>query len=217
MAAVPERIEVRGEVCMEREAFRNLNRRRTEQGESPFANPRNAAAGSLRQLDSRITARRPLTMFCYAIGAAEGVAFQTHEAVLRTLTAWGFQVNPLIRPAADIEECIHHYHHIGQMRDELPYDIDGIVIKVNDLRLQERLGAVSRSPRWSVACKFAAIRERTVIEDIVIQVGRTGVLTPVAVMRPVRVGGVMGYGNDSAGGRRHSRGRRGRPNRKNRL
>ncbi|MDP3097808.1 MAG: NAD-dependent DNA ligase LigA [Syntrophales bacterium] len=191
MAAVPERIEIRGEVCMEREAFRNLNRRRTEQGEPPFANPRNAAAGSLRQLDSRITARRPLTMFCYAIATAEGVTFQTHEAVLRTLAAWGFQVNPLIRPAVDIEECIHYYHHIGQMRDELPYEIDGIVIKVNDLRLQERLGAVSRSPRWAVACKFAAIRERTVIEDIVIQVGRTGVLTPVAVMRAVRVGGVM--------------------------
>lgn len=191
MAAVPERIEIRGEVCMEREAFRKLNRRRTEQGEPPFANPRNAAAGSLRQLDSRITARRPLTMFCYAIATAEGVTFQTHEAVLRTLAAWGFQVNPLIRPAVDIEECIHYYHHIGQMREELPYEIDGIVIKVNDLRLQERLGAVSRSPRWAVACKFAAIRERTVIEDIVIQVGRTGVLTPVAVMRAVRVGGVM--------------------------
>jgi DNA ligase (NAD+) len=191
MAAVPERIEIRGEVCMEREAFRNLNRRRTEQGEPPFANPRNAAAGSLRQLDSRITARRPLTMFCYAIGTAEGISFRTHEAVLRTLAAWGFQVNPLIRPAVDIEECIHYYHHIGQMREELPYEIDGIVIKVNDLRLQERLGAVSRSPRWAVACKFAALRERTVIEDIVIQVGRTGVLTPVAVMKPVRVGGVM--------------------------
>ena len=191
MAAVPERIEIRGEVCMEREAFRNLNRRRTEQGDPPFANPRNAAAGSLRQLDSRITARRPLTMFCYAIGTADGVAFRTHEAVLRTLAAWGFQVNPLIRPAVDIEECIHYYHHIGQMREELPYEIDGIVIKVNDLRLQERLSAVSRSPRWAVACKFKAIRERTVIEDIVIQVGRTGVLTPVAVMRAVRVGGVM--------------------------
>jgi DNA ligase (NAD+) len=190
-AAVPERIEIRGEVCMERDAFRNMNRHRTEQGDPPFANPRNAAAGSLRQLDSRITARRPLTMFCYAIGTAEGVSFPTHEAVLRALATWGFQVNPLIPPAVDIEECIHYYHHIGQIREELPYEIDGIVIKVNDLRLQERLGAVSRSPRWAVACKFAAIRERTVIEDIVIQVGRTGVLTPVAVMRAVRVGGVM--------------------------
>jgi DNA ligase (NAD+) len=190
-AAVPERIEVRGEVCMEREAFRNLNLRRMEQGEPPFANPRNAAAGSLRQLDSRITARRPLTMFCYAIGTAEGISFRTHEEVLRTLAAWGFRVNPLIRPAVEIEECIHYYHHMDQIRGELPYEIDGIVIKVNDLMLQERLGAVSRSPRWAVACKFAAIREKTVIDDIVIQVGRTGVLTPVAVMRPVRIGGVM--------------------------
>jgi len=191
MAAVPERIEVRGEVCMEREAFGNLNRRRTEQGDTPFANPRNAAAGSLRQLDSRITARRPLTLFCYAIGTAEGVSFRTHEEVLRALAAWGFHVNPLIRPAVKIEECIEYYHHIGQIREELPYEIDGIVIKVNDIALQERLGAVSRSPRWAVACKFAAIQEQTVIEEIIVQVGRTGVLTPVAVMRPVRVGGVM--------------------------
>jgi DNA ligase (NAD+) len=190
-ADVPEKIEVRGEVCMEREAFRNLNRRRSEQGDPPFANPRNAAAGSLRQLDSRITARRPLTMFCYAIGTAEGVFFRTHEEVLRALAAWGFQVNPLIRPGVEIKECIHYYHHMGQIREELPYEIDGIVIKVDDLLMQERLGAVSRSPRWAVACKFAAIREQTVIDDIIIQVGRTGVLTPVAVMRPVRVGGVM--------------------------
>lgn len=191
MAVVPGRIEIRGEVCMEREAFRNLNRRRAEAGAPLFANPRNAAAGSLRQLDSRVTARRPLTMFCYTVAAAEGIAFQTHEAVLRTLAAWGFQVNPLIRPAAGIEECIEYYHHIDRLRDDLPYEIDGIVVKVNDLRLQERLGAVSRSPRWAVACKFGALRESTVVEDIVIQVGRTGVLTPVAVMRPVRVGGVM--------------------------
>jgi DNA ligase (NAD+) len=191
MAAVPERIEVRGEVCMEREAFRNLNRRRTERGDTPFANPRNAAAGSLRQLDSRITARRPLTLFCYAIGTAEGVSFRTHGEVLRTLAAWGFQVNPLIRPAVEIEECIQYYHHIDLIREELPYEIDGIVIKVNDLALQERLGTVSRSPRWAVACKFAPIQEQTVIEDIIVQVGRTGVLTPVAVMKPVRVGGVM--------------------------
>jgi DNA ligase (NAD+) len=191
MAAVPERIEVRGEVCMEREAFRILNRRRTERGDAPFANPRNAAAGALRQLDSRITARRPLTLFCYAIGTAEGISFRTHEEVFRTLASWGFQVNPLIRTAVEIEECIHYYHHIGQIREELPYEIDGIVIKVNDLALQERLGAVSRSPRWAVACKFAAIQKQTVIEEIIVQVGRTGVLTPVAVMKPVRVGGVM--------------------------
>jgi len=188
---VPERIEVRGEVCMEREAFRNLNRRREAEGEAPFANPRNAAAGSLRQLDSRVTAKRPLTMFCYAIGAAQGVAFRTQGEVLRALSAWGFTVNELIKPAADIEECIRYYHRIGEIRDGLPYEIDGIVIKVDDLSLQERLGFVARSPRWALACKFASIGEQTLIDAIIVQVGRTGVLTPVAVMRPVRVGGVM--------------------------
>ncbi len=189
-AIVPERIEVRGEVCMEREAFRNLNRRREAEGEAPFANPRNAAAGSLRQLDSRVTAKRPLTMFCYAIGAAHGLAFRTQGEVLRALAAWGFTVNERIKPAADIEACIQYYDHIGEIRDGLPYEIDGIVIKVDDLSLQERLGFISRSPRWAIACKFAAIGEQTVIEEIIVQVGRTGVLTPVALMRPVRVGGV---------------------------
>ena len=186
----PERIEVRGEVCMEKEAFRNLNRRRVEEGEAPFANPRNAAAGSLRQLDSRITAKRPLTIFCYAIGTAEGTPLRTHSEILKVLSAWGFRVNPLIETAADIEECISYYHRIDALREGLPYEIDGIVIKVDDLAFQERLGAVSRSPRWAVACKFPALRETTFVEDIVVQVGRTGVLTPVAVMRPVRVGGV---------------------------
>jgi DNA ligase (NAD+) len=188
---VPERIEVRGEVCMEREAFRNLNRRREAEGEAPFANPRNAAAGSLRQLDSRVTAKRPLTMFCYAIGASQGTAFRTQDEVIRTLLAWGFLVNDMIKPATDIEECIHYYHHIGAIRDGLPYEIDGIVIKVDELSLQERLGFIARSPRWAIACKFASIGEQTVIDAITVQVGRTGVLTPVAIMRPVRVGGVM--------------------------
>ncbi len=187
---VPERLEVRGEVCMERKAFLNLNRRREEEGNAPFANPRNAAAGSLRQLDSRITAKRPLTMFCYAIGAAEGSSFRTHDEVLRALAAWGFTVNPLIQPAADIESCIQYYVRIGAIREGLPYEIDGIVIKVDDLALQERLGSVARSPRWAIACKFAAVQGQTVIEAIIVQVGRTGVLTPVAVMKPVRVGGV---------------------------
>ncbi len=135
-----------------------LNRRREEEGEAPFANPRNAAAGSLRQLDSRVTAKRPLTMFCYAIGTAEGTAFRTQGEVLRALAAWGFTVNTLIQPAADIEECIQYYHHIGEIRDTLPYEIDGIVIKVDDLALQERLGFVARSPRWAIACKFAAVQ-----------------------------------------------------------
>jgi DNA ligase (NAD+) len=190
-STVPERIEIRGEVCMERAAFSSLNCRREKEGEAPFANPRNAAAGSLRQLDSRITAKRPLTLFSYAIGAVEGVAFGTQGDVLRALSSWGFKVNDLIKPAADIEECIRYYHHIGEIRDELPYEIDGVVIKVDDFFLQGRLGFVARSPRWAIACKFNAIGEQTVIEGIIVQVGRTGVLTPVALMRPVRVGGVM--------------------------
>jgi DNA ligase (NAD+) len=191
VSIVPERIEIRGEVCIEREAFRNLNSRRESEGEAPFANPRNAAAGSLRQLDSRVTAKRPLTMFCYAIGAAQRTAFRTQGEVLQALAAWGFTVNELIQPATDIEGCIRYYQRIGDIRDGLPYEIDGVVIKVDDLALQDRLGFVARSPRWAIACKFAPVGEQTVIEKIEVQVGRTGVLTPVAVMRPVRVGGVV--------------------------
>jgi len=190
-AAIPERIEIRGEVFMETEAFKTLNRRRTRNGEPPFANPRNAAAGSLRQLDSRITVRRPLDIFCYGIGTGTGTAFKSHWNVLQTLRRWGFRVNDRIRQAEDVNSCIQYYHHINDIRKELPYEIDGIVIKVDDLSIQDRLGTVSRSPRWAVACKFAATQETTVIEDIVFQVGRTGVLTPVALMKPVRVGGVM--------------------------
>ncbi len=188
--AVPGKMEIRGEVCMERAALQKLNQRRDREGLPPFANPRNAAAGSLRQLDSRITARRPLTLFCYAIGGIEGEPFHTHSEMLSALSLWGFQVNPLIRQRISIAECIDYYHHINEIREDLPYEIDGVVIKVDDLAIQERLGALSRSPRWAIACKFAPVQEQTVIEDIIIQVGRTGVLTPVAALRPVVVGGV---------------------------
>ncbi len=190
-APIPEKIEIRGEVFMELDAFRKFNRRRIGDGETPFANPRNAAAGSLRQLDSKITARRPLDIYCYGIGLVTGMTFHSHWHVLQTLSLWGFNVNDHIEQARNIEACIQYYHHINDIRKELPYEIDGVVIKVDDLLLQERLGAVSRSPRWAIACKFAATQETTIIEDIIIQVGRTGVLTPVAVMKPVRVGGVM--------------------------
>ncbi len=186
---IPDRIEIRGEVCMERAAFEKLNRRRSERGEALFANPRNAAAGSLRQLDSRITAKRPLTFFAYAVGVVEGAVFQTHSEILQTLSEWGFQVNPLIRQRVTIAECLDYYHHINGIREDLPYEIDGIVVKIDDLAYQQRLGNVSRSPRWAIACKFAPIQEQTVIEDIVVQIGRTGVLTPVAVLRPVHVAG----------------------------
>jgi DNA ligase (NAD+) len=188
---MPEQIEIRGEVFMEIEVFKTLNRRRIKNEEPPFANPRNAAAGSLRQLDSRITARRPLDIFCYGIGAVTGIPFTSHWDVLQTLKRWGFRVNDRIQRAEDIDACIAYYRQINDKRKELPYEIDGIVIKADDLSIQDRLGAVSRSPRWALACKFAATQETTVVEDIIIQVGRTGVLTPVALMKPVRVGGVM--------------------------
>ena len=187
---VPDRIEIRGEVYLEKEAFRKLNEHRVEQGESAFANPRNAAAGSLRQLDPRITARRPLDIFCYGVGSIEGKSFTTHWDTLKTLGDWGFPTNPDIRLARDVRDCVGYYRHIESIRETLPYEIDGIVLKVNSLSLQDRLGMVSRSPRWAVAVKFAPMQATTFIEDIVIGVGRTGVLTPVAVMKPVQVGGV---------------------------
>jgi DNA ligase (NAD+) len=187
---VPDRIEIRGEVYLEKEAFRKLNEHRVEQGESAFANPRNAAAGSLRQLDPRTTARRPLDIFCYGVGSIEGKSFTTHWDTLKTLGDWGLPTNPDIRLARDVRDCVGYYRHIESIRETLPYEIDGIVLKVNSLSLQDRLGMVSRSPRWAVAVKFAPMQATTFIEDIVIGVGRTGVLTPVAVMKPVQVGGV---------------------------
>ncbi|MBN2397293.1 MAG: NAD-dependent DNA ligase LigA, partial [Deltaproteobacteria bacterium] len=186
---IPDLIEIRGEVYIGIDVFRRLNRQRMAEGEAHFANPRNAAAGSLRQLDSRITAKRPLAIFCYAMGFAEGISFETHDAFLETLAGWGFPVNPLIRKAQNIQECIAYYREMAARREELPYEIDGIVIKVNSTDLRDRLGAVSRSPRWAIACKFAATQATTIIEDIIIQVGRTGALTPVAVLEPVKLSG----------------------------
>ncbi len=188
---IPRTIEIRGEVYIGTGAFRELNRQRIEDGDTPFANPRNAAAGSLRQLDSRITAKRPLAIFCYAMGFAEGISFRTHWDFLQSLAEWGFPVNPHIKKAGNIHDCIAYYREMTAIRETLPYEIDGTVIKVDSIDTQNRLGSVSRSPRWALACKFAAEQAITVIEDIVIQVGRTGVLTPVASMKPVRVAGVM--------------------------
>ncbi len=189
--SVPEFIEVRGEVYMEKKPFEKLNRRREENGEEPFANPRNAAAGSLRQLDPKITARRPLNIFLYGVGTIRGFSFVNHLDILRTLTEWGFPVNPLIRHAPDIAACISYFDYMGSIRSSLPYEIDGLVIKVNRLTTQTALGNVSRSPRWALACKFPAEQARTVIKDIIVQVGRMGTLTPVALMEPVNVGGVI--------------------------
>jgi DNA ligase (NAD+) len=188
---VPELIEVRGEVYMERQPLEKLNRHREDQGEAPFANPRNAAAGSLRQLDSKITARRPLNIFLYGIGSVQGLNFSSHWEILQALAAWGFPVNPLIQQEPDISGCLSYFKYIASIRPTLPYDIDGVVLKVNNLSLQAILGNVSRSPRWALACKFPAEQAETVVKDIIVQVGRMGTLTPVAVMEPVNVGGVM--------------------------
>ena len=186
---IPEKVEIRGEVYIGTDAFRKLNKRRLDEGKPLFANPRNAAAGSLRQLDSRITAKRPLDIFCYGIGAYTGKSFKNHWEVLETLPRLGFKINSYIKQAKDIRECIQFHHDMVSIRHELPYEIDGVVIKVNLFDIQDRLGAVSRSPRWAIAYKFPATQETTVIEDIKVQVGRTGVLTPVALMKPVNVGG----------------------------
>ncbi len=187
---IPAFAEIRGEVYMEIESLRKFNRRRLDEGGEPFANPRNAAAGSLRQLDPRITARRPLNIFFYAVGRVEGVEFKDHWEVLQTLQFWGFPVNPLIRQARDIRECIQYFESVGQQRDTLPYEIDGVVLKVNNLNLQAKLGTVSRNPRWALACKFPPMQVTTTINNIIVNVGRTGTITPVALMEPVNVGGV---------------------------
>ncbi len=186
----PEKLEVRGEVIMEIEKFKALNRRREEKGEPPFANPRNAAAGSVRQLDPKVTRERPLEIYFYGIGEVRGFTFKTQYEVLQTLPKWGLRTNPHIQRARNIEEVIDYYREMNERREKLPYEIDGIVIKVDRLDLQARLGEISRSPRWALAFKFAPKQETTKILDIIVQVGRTGVLTPVAVMEPVKVGGV---------------------------
>ncbi len=188
---VPALLEVRGEVYMRHEDFRRMNEARVEAGEPVFANPRNAAAGSARQLDPSITAARPLHFFAYAWGAVSEPVSPTHWGFLDALQRWGFQVNPERKLCRDVEEVLALYRDLAGRRAELPYDIDGVVYKVNRLDWQERLGYVSRAPRWAVAHKFPAQQAETVLERIAIQVGRTGTLTPVAELTPVTVGGVV--------------------------
>jgi len=189
-APVPELLEVRGEVYMDLEEFEKLNKDRLDRGEAAFANPRNAAAGSLRQLDPAITASRPLKIYCYGVGEVKGASFKTHWEVLESLKKWGFRVNPLIETCRGIDAAIAYHHRIEHQRHGLPYEIDGVVVKVDSLALQERLGAKARSPRWALAYKFAATQETTRVLNIVVNVGRTGAVTPMAVMEPVEVGGV---------------------------
>ena len=187
----PDILEVRGEVYMERDGFFAVNAEREAAGEPVFANPRNVAAGSLRQLDPAVTARRPLKFFAYHWGEASAPFARSHAEALARFSAWGFSVDPHARLCRGIDEVLAAYSEIGAERAELPYDIDGVVYKINDLELQRRLGMVSRAPRWALAHKFPAQQAQTVLNDIVIQVGRQGSLTPVAVLEPITVGGVV--------------------------
>jgi len=187
---IPPLLEVRGEVIMNRSDFETLNRRRAEHEEPLFANPRNAAAGSVRQLDSRITATRPLNLFAYSVGTTGGRQYRTHWEVLEDLKELGFRINEHTRRCRRVEEIVDYYHDMVRRRDDLDYEMDGIVVKVNDLELQSRLGELQRSPRWAIAWKFPAQEETTRVLDIEVNVGRTGALTPVAILEPVQVGGV---------------------------
>lgn len=191
----PPLIEIRGEILIFKADFRKLNEAQQEAGEVPFANPRNAASGTIRQLDARITAKRPLRFFAYALGEYEGIEFKSQDELTTQFAKWGLpvvsQIDPkLAQVLSGAESAIEYYDVIRERRSKLLFDIDGIVVKINDFQLQERLGFVARNPRWATAAKFAPEQATTLVNDIIIQVGRTGALTPVAIMDPVRVGGV---------------------------
>ena len=187
----PELLEVRGEIYMPRDGFNHFNKKALESGDKPFVNPRNAAAGSLRQLDSKITATRPLDMCAYSVGQYQGDQKpDSHFAVLNMLGTLGFKINQHIKQVEGLEALEDYYQQLAQLRDKLDYDIDGIVYKVNDLKLQQRLGFVAKAPRWAIARKFPAQEEMTRLLDVEFQVGRTGAVTPVARLKPVFVGGV---------------------------
>ncbi|MGI2798190.1 DNA ligase [Photobacterium damselae] len=187
----PTRIEVRGEVFMPKKGFEQLNQRALKKGEKTFANPRNAAAGSLRQLDSKVTATRPLSFYAYAVGIVEGRELEGSQYDrLCQLKSWGFPMSPEIRRVDSIEEVIRYHQMIGEKRESLEYDIDGVVIKVDKVDTQLQLGFVARAPRWAIAYKFPAQEEMTLLNNVEFQVGRTGAITPVAKLEPVFVGGV---------------------------
>ncbi|MEQ7919451.1 NAD-dependent DNA ligase LigA [Xanthomonas sp. WHRI 1810A] len=186
----PETLEVRGEVFMSKAGFERLNASQLEVGGKTFANPRNAAAGSLRQLDSKITANRPLEFCCYGLGQVSADISDTHIGNLKQLKAWGMPVSRELKAANGIEDCLAYYHDIGERRLALPYEIDGVVFKVNSIAAQRELGFRAREPRWAIAHKFPAMEELTELLDVEFQVGRTGAVTPVARLKPVKVAGV---------------------------
>ena len=184
--------EVRGEILIFKKDFVQLNVDQEEAGLSVFANPRNAAAGTIRQLDPKIAAQRPLRFFAYGLGVTQGFEFQTQQESRETLKRLGFPVSPdtLFAVSKNAHQVCDFYDSVQRLRRDLPFDIDGIVIKVNSLSLQRELGLIARTPRWATAAKYPPERAETILEDIIVQVGRTGALTPVAVMKPVKVGGV---------------------------
>jgi DNA ligase (NAD+) len=188
---MPQRLEVRGEVFLPLDAFQKMNREREEEGQPVFANPRNAAAGSLKQLDSTTTAKRPLDIFCHGAGIVEGVSFASHWEFREAIQQWGLKPVPLGRVCCGLAEVFHYRDEMEARRDELPYEIDGLVVKVNSTQLQQRLGQIARSPRWAIAYKFKPRQATTRILDIQPNVGRTGTLTPVASLVPVPIGGVI--------------------------
>ncbi|MCF8056298.1 MAG: NAD-dependent DNA ligase LigA [Desulfocapsa sp.] len=187
----PTRLEVRGEVFMDRSGLDELNRQRAESGEALFANPRNAAAGSLRQLDPRVTAQRPLRFFVYGVSEPSGTGCHQQQTLLQFLADLGLPVNSLIAFCPDMASVVRRFSELSALRHDLAYEIDGMVVKVNDFSLQTRLGEKARAPRWAIACKFPAIQATTRILAVDFQVGRTGAVTPVAILEPVDVGGVM--------------------------
>ncbi|MCC6502760.1 MAG: NAD-dependent DNA ligase LigA [Deltaproteobacteria bacterium] len=188
--AFPKLLEARGEVFLPLDAFRKLNREREERGEALFANPRNAAAGSIRQLDPKVTAGRPLDIFCYGVGVVQGATPSTHLETLELLKRSGLKINPFVKLLHGIEAAIDYHDQMEARRDSLDYELDGAVLKVNSLEQQRRLGVITRSPRWAIAYKFAPKQEMTRVIRIEVGVGRTGALTPVAILEPVFVGGV---------------------------
>lgn len=187
---VPDLLSVRGEVYMTKEGFLRMNRHRIEQGDEPFANPRNSAAGIMRQLDPRNVADKALYIVFYEILKIEGTGFRTHWEELEQMHAWGLRTDPHNKKVSSFDDAQEYHRKLSEQRDDLDYEIDGIVIKINDLQQREKLGTRERSPRWALAWKFPPKQEVTTLEDIVVQVGRTGMLTPVALLQPVEVGGV---------------------------
>ncbi len=188
----PPRFEVRGEVYLPIAGFKKINQEREAQGLPIFANPRNAAAGSVRQLDPRITAKRPLDIYVYSLGWAEGKAVpDNHREILQYLTSLGFKTNPHNRYCENVDKVEEYYQEWAEKRHQLPYESDGIVAKVNSIHYQNELGAIGHEPRWAIAYKFPAIQANTILQEIRISVGRTGTLNPYAVLKPVNVGGVV--------------------------